>query len=64
MGLGEIDSYLWLNETVTQLKAEAFLGVSQKARKNILKAIGLSFEIIPKVRDSTREEALGDEWRP
>ncbi|WP_460193488.1 DUF29 domain-containing protein [Thermosynechococcus sp. FA-CM-4201] len=42
----------------------AFLDSYQKARKNILKAIGLSPELIPEVPDFTIEEALDEEWLP
>ncbi|HIK35569.1 MAG TPA: DUF29 domain-containing protein [Thermosynechococcus sp. M98_K2018_005] len=42
----------------------AFLDSYQKARKNMLKAIGLSPDVIPKVPDFTIEEVLDEEWLP
>ncbi|WNC29147.1 DUF29 domain-containing protein [Thermosynechococcus sp. PKX82] len=42
----------------------AFLDSYQKSRKNMLKAIGLSPDVIPEVPDFTMEEALDEEWLP
>lgn len=42
----------------------AFLDSYQKARKSMLKAIGLSPDVIPEVPDFTIEEALDEEWLP
>lgn len=42
----------------------AFLNSYQKARKNILKAIGLSPNAIPELPDFTIEAALDEEWLP
>ncbi|URR34492.1 DUF29 domain-containing protein [Thermosynechococcus sp. HN-54] len=42
----------------------AFLDAYQKARKNMLKAIGLSPDVIPEALNFTIEEALDEEWLP
>ncbi|NJL48382.1 MAG: DUF29 domain-containing protein [Leptolyngbyaceae cyanobacterium SM2_5_2] len=60
----EIDLILKDSPSLKPLLSEAFLSAYQKARKNMLKVIGVPSSSISQVPDFTLEQALDEDWFP